>query len=393
MAHPLDVLPQACVYSAVVDSYRNAGDHVEYCVCARHSGDAGSWRVWRRFAAFRQLCDELSAQFGRDPRVPDPPRRVWLPQFVQGVSSDFCEARQRELHKLLTSVLAVPEFATHAAVQAILGVQPPTPPADVQLIAADPANFNETGVPAASRYLLELTPAADQAAPVEGYSIEVVHIGTGLRRAFFANTSGPSLEWERLRGLVTDGTGGRRKPFLIHAGLHGDGEHKLKVAAMNYAGRSTSLTITVDTAILAGRPCRPDTSPNEELAVLRELLESERAESQRMKETVRRQHDELRRLRDDKTHQLGYHEVCQHRDELEKTVKHQRVFLRRREEFGKFQAAALLEYRGRHEWSPGPVIHALDVGDEPASLNLEDSVWNMDWASPDIAGKALQLRD
>jgi len=196
---------------------------VDYCVSVLHRSGL-RWQAWRRFSDFVQLHDELTRDFSREDvaTLPVPPRRSWLPSFTQ--TMEFHEQRQHELQAYFTAVVGQPEFVRHAAVQDLLGVQPPDQPAGVRV------------VPRSEEYELEVRPGSDcgrDARPIDEYRIEIVHLETGSTHSFSRDVGITGHHTQRARI-------GRLLP----------GKHQFTVAAVNLAGYSSPISVSIDTAKL-----------------------------------------------------------------------------------------------------------------------------------------------
>eukprot|EP00401_Gymnodinium_catenatum_P025376 CAMPEP_0117546852 /NCGR_PEP_ID=MMETSP0784-20121206/46820_1 /TAXON_ID=39447 /ORGANISM="" /LENGTH=789 /DNA_ID=CAMNT_0005343735 /DNA_START=18 /DNA_END=2387 /DNA_ORIENTATION=- len=216
--------PHAQVYTAVVESHQEVADHIEYCVSVAHRSGV-RWQVWRRFNMFLQLHAELSCglEAAEVAQLPQPPKKTWLPNFAQALAEDFIGGRRHELQAYMDAILCRPKCARHVAVQALLGVEAPEPPAGVRV------------VPREDDHELELRPSSAEVecAPVDAYGVEIFHMESGMSHSLVRDVgdTGTQLQLARIGRLVP-------------------GQHRFTVVAVNFAGQSAPVTITVDTVHL-----------------------------------------------------------------------------------------------------------------------------------------------
>lgn len=222
--------PDCPTYTCQIHRGQDVGDHVEYRLLVQHRSGL-SWQVLRRFSDFVNFHEEVTNDQPPDvvARLPVPPRKSWLPAFTQ--SGEFLEQRRYDLQVYLNAVLGRPDLnlAGHRAIPVLLGVQMPDQPAGVRI------------VPRGEEHELEVRPLCDaaEAAPIDEYYIEIVHLDTGAVHSFTRKVGSTGCQPQRARI-------GRLLP----------GKHQFTVAASNVAGSSAPISVVVDTAHLLPVDCR-----------------------------------------------------------------------------------------------------------------------------------------
>lgn len=230
-------MPRLQVYMVDVDGYEEVGDYHAYSMLVKHRSGI-SWRVVRRFSAFVALHEAFLDARIQGPEaavaclLPQAPQKSWLRSFSQvlgrEVPPDFLEQRQRGLQVYLEAVLGQPLLARHPAVQVLLGVRMPEPPAGVRVVKRD------------EDHELEIRPATrdGEAAPVDGYSIEIFSVEIGTSHALTREVGATGTQLQRARI-------GRLTP----------GQHRFIVAALNLSGSSEPIDVVIDTAhVHSGKP-------------------------------------------------------------------------------------------------------------------------------------------
>mmetsp|Transcript_35631 Transcript_35631/g.80456 ORF Transcript_35631/g.80456 Transcript_35631/m.80456 type:complete len:409 (+) Transcript_35631:155-1381(+) len=228
---PLEAFP----LSVHVQDYRDAGDHIEFGLLVRHTCGM-RWQVWRRFSSFEDVHLRLQKATNNDGRLPEFPRKGWMPHFMQAAQQLFCQQRAAELQRYLDAVLRYNIFAKRGDILDLLGLKQPEPPSGLRVIR------RECGA-----HDLEVRPSKDsEAAPVESYNVSLRH------------QEGDNWQTDRSFTCVIGEEGMRQQ--VIQLGRLQVGTHEVTVTASNLAGESSSecVAIIVDDAVAFSAPLQVD---------------------------------------------------------------------------------------------------------------------------------------
>lgn len=222
---PLDSEP---VYKVEIRANQERGGHTEYEICVVHRSRI-QWEVWRRFSEIHQLHADLGSagpELQAERRLlPPPPPKTFFPSALHGLAGDFVQTRRADLQRYLDAVVTSPRISRHSSVQQLLGVCVPAQPARVRLVQAQNSGRDVV-------HELEICPDADaEAAPVEGYEVEIRDMDSG-------RLLGPPLR----RDVGCDG----QLPQKARLGRL-SGVYRFAVVAFNYAGISVPAFVEVNT--------------------------------------------------------------------------------------------------------------------------------------------------
>lgn len=231
-AAPPGALPGETLYTAELIRHEDRGDHVEYLISVSHRSGL-QWEVWRRFSEIHKLNSVLATagpELDEEIRfLPAPPSKSFIPSALQALAGEFCRQRHADLQRYLDAILHSPRISRHSAVQDLLGVCTPEPPAALRVV---PKRSSTDG---SVCHELEIRPCVGvEAAPVEGYEVEI-----------------KDLDSEQLAG----------PPFRREVGCDGQlpqrarvgqlvGFYRFTAMAYNYAGMSAPVSVEVDTRLL-----------------------------------------------------------------------------------------------------------------------------------------------